>query len=79
MATIETINKMTDQIVKTMPHDGAAETITRDDVEYLVRKCYDMIDNNVSPSDAARLTYGCLYRQSDIRYNPRARIDELKK
>jgi len=53
--------------------------VSREDITYLVNRYYDYrIDDHMSHSDAARLTYACCYRQSDQRFNPHARIAELK-
>jgi hypothetical protein len=56
----------------------ASDSVSDDDIRFLIDKCFEMIDNKVLAGDAVRLTYGCIYRQSDIRFNPQARIAELK-
>ncbi len=53
--------------------------VSRDDITYLVNKYYEYrIDDHMSHDDAARQTYACCYKKSDIGYNPHARIAELK-
>jgi hypothetical protein len=57
----------------------ASDSVSDEDIRFLIDKCYEMIDNKVPAGDAVRLTYGCIYRKSDVRFNPQARIAELKK
>ncbi len=53
--------------------------VSREDITYLVDLYYDhRIDDHMSHDEAARLTYACCYQQSDIRFNPHARIADLK-
>jgi len=50
-----------------------------DDIKFLVDKFFEFVETKkMSNGDAKRLTYACLYRQSDIQFNPQARILELK-
>ena len=55
------------------------KSIIREDVEYLVSRYFDLrLSQRMGHGEALRLTYGCLYQQPDIRFNPRARIAELR-
>lgn len=59
--------------------DPIEKPITTEEIEYLVDKCIEYINAKMDPREAVRLTYGCLYQKSDLRFDPRARIAELKK
>lgn len=54
------------------------KSVSCDDVEYLVSRYLDLRLNRMSHGDAMRVTYGCLYQQTDITFNPHARIAEMR-
>jgi hypothetical protein len=69
--------KMVAQVEATRTKDTAL-IITAEDVKFLVDEFCKMVENGTDSGTAKRLTYACLYRQSDIQFNPKKRIAELK-
>ena len=54
------------------------KSVSRDDVAYLVDRYIALRLSGTGHGEAMRVTYGCLYQQSDIRFNPHARIAEMR-
>lgn len=52
--------------------------LTRDEIAYLVEKYFELRNNGKSHGEACRRTYACVYRQSDTRFNPAARLNEIR-
>ena len=53
--------------------------VSRDDIALLVDRYMTYREQGMSHGEAARLTYACCYRSTDVTFDPHARIAELRK
>ena len=56
-----------------------ADPLTVEEISFLVDKYYEHRLNGMSHGDASRITYACCYNSGGTRFNPRARLEEIRK
>ena len=72
------IENMKIDLIQQITETQTDKTISREDVAYLVDLYTEHRKNGMQHGEAARVTYGCLYQSTDITFNPRKMIAQLR-
>ena len=75
-SVIASRDKLVSDVVSKIPK---GQNISHADVEFMVNAYFEKRMNGVSNEDAIRTTYGGLFKSTDITYNPKGRIAEVRR